>query len=50
MAERARHRGGPAEQYALRVAVVGESTLEPGTHAFPNSAVNRLTGTLFREP
>jgi hypothetical protein len=42
--------GGPAEKYALRVAVVGESTLEPGIHAFPNAAVNRLTGTLFREP
>lgn len=42
--------GGPAEKYALRVAVVGQSTLEPGIHAFPNSAVNRLTGTLIREP
>lgn len=41
---------GPAEKYTLRVAIVGESTLAPGTHAFPNAAVNRLTGTLIREP
>ncbi len=41
---------GPAEKYTLRVIVVGESTLEPGTHAFPNAAINRLTGTLIREP
>jgi len=41
---------GPAERYTLRVVVVGESTLGPGIHAFPNAAVNRLTGTLIREP
>ena len=40
---------GPAERYTLRVVIVGESTLEPGIHAFPNAAVNRLTGTLLRE-
>lgn len=42
--------GGPAEKYMLRVVVVGEATLAPGLHVFANAAVNRLTGTLFREP
>lgn len=40
---------GPAERYTLRVVVVAEGTLEPGTHLFGNAAVNRLTGTLIRE-
>lgn len=41
---------GPAERYMLRVVVVGEAVLEPGVHGFLNTAVNRLTGTLFRTP
>ena len=40
---------GPAERHTLRVVVVAEGTLAPGTHVFGNAAVNRFTGTLIRE-
>lgn len=40
----------PVPEYTLRVVIVAKGNLSAGTVAFPDAAVNRITGTLVKSP
>jgi hypothetical protein len=44
-------RGGrPVPEYTLRLVIVAKGKLDEGVHVFPDTSVNRITGTLIQSP